>query len=65
MNKRDLSPIDQQWIQSYCDKFLEIATSLPEGPFKNAVTRRVECVMDLVESWQKRNEVKPLPEFKA
>lgn len=55
MTDRDRSPIDQQWIQHYCDEFLKIAPSLPEGPFRDAVLRRVECVMDMLEAWQKRN----------
>lgn len=54
----DRSPIDQQWIQRYCDEFIKIADKLPEGLLKQAVLRRVECVMDLTEGWQKRNEPK-------
>jgi len=55
---RDHSPIDQQWIQHYCDEFLKIAPQIPEGPFRDAILRRVECCMDLLEAWQKRNEPK-------
>ena len=51
----DRSPIDQQWIQHYCDEFIKVAASLPDGLLKQAVLRRVECVMDLTEAWQKRN----------
>jgi hypothetical protein len=51
----DRSPIDQQWIQRYCDTLLEAATKLSDGIFKDAILRRVECAMDLVEAWQKRN----------
>lgn len=49
------TPIDQMWIQHYCDEFLKIAPKLPEGPMRDAVLRRVECAMDLLEAWQKRN----------
>ena len=52
---RDKSPIDQEWINRYCDEFLKIAGQLPEGMMRDAVLRRVECVMDLTEAWQKRN----------
>lgn len=52
---RDLSPIDQQWINNYCEEFLKIASSLPEGSLRDAVLRRVECCFDLVEAWQLRN----------
>lgn len=55
MNDRDRSPIDQQWIQSYCDEFLRIAPTIPAGVFRDAILRRVECCMDLLEAWQKRN----------
>ncbi len=50
----DRSPIDQQWIQRYCDTLLEAAKRLDHGAMRDAVLRRVECVMDLVEAWQKR-----------
>jgi hypothetical protein len=50
----DRSPIDQQWIQEYCDQFLKIANEYPTGAFKDSMLRRVECAMDLVEAWQKR-----------
>lgn len=53
--ERDRSPVDQQWVQNYCDEFLKAAAMVPEGPFRDAVLRRVECVMDLLEAWQKRN----------
>jgi hypothetical protein len=55
MSERDRSPIDQQWIQKYCDEFLKVAGSIPEGVMRDAVLRRVEYVMDLLESWQNRN----------
>lgn len=55
---KDHSPIDQQWIKHYCDEFLKVAQMIPEGTFRDAVLRRVECVMDLLEAWQKRNEPK-------
>lgn len=51
----DISPIDQQWINKYCDEFLKIAETMPTGSFRDSILRRVECVMDLVEAWQKRN----------
>lgn len=53
--EKDRSPIDQRWIQTYCDEFMKVGDSLPEGLLKQAVIRRIECVMDLVEAWQKRN----------
>ena len=52
---RDRAPIDQRWIQTYCDKFLEVAGRLPEGVLRDATLRRVECCMDLLEAWQTRN----------
>lgn len=52
---KDLSPIDQQWINNYVGEFLKVADSIPHGVLRDAVLRRVECVMDLVELWQKRN----------
>lgn len=52
---RDKSPIEQQWINDYCVEFLKIADALETGVLRDAVLRRVECVMDLVESWQVRN----------
>ena len=55
MTTRDRLPIDQEWIQRYCDEFLKIAPMIPEGPMRDAVLRRVECAMDLLEAWQKRN----------
>ena len=55
---RDTLPIDQRWIQHYCDEFLKVAKDIPEGAFRDAVLRRVECCMDLLEAWQKRNEPK-------
>lgn len=58
MNDRDRSPIDQRWIQKYCDEFLQIAGNLSDGLLKDAVLRRVECVMDLLEAWQTRNQPK-------
>lgn len=59
MTARDRSPIDQQWVQRYCNEFLKIAEQLGENSILHAaVLRRVECVMDLIEAWQKRNEPK-------
>jgi hypothetical protein len=58
MTERDRSPIDQRWIQHYCDEFMKVASGMPEGKFKDTILRRVECCMDLVEAWQKRNEPK-------
>ncbi len=56
---RDRSPIDQRWIQNYCDQLLKVAGTLPErGVIREATMRRVECVMDLVEAWQKKDEAK-------
>lgn len=52
---RDRSPVDQRWIQNYCDEFLKVAGMVPEGAMRDAVLRRVECVMDLLEAWQQRN----------
>lgn len=55
---RDRAPIDQQWMQHYCDEMLKVAAQLPEGMFRDAVLRRVECVMELLEAWQTRNHPK-------
>jgi len=55
MPERDTSPIDQRWVQNYCDLFLKVSGELPEGTFRDSTLRRVEIVMDLVEAWQKRN----------
>jgi hypothetical protein len=52
---RDRAPMDQRWVQQYCDEFLKITATLPEGLLKQATLRRVECVMDLLDAWQKRN----------
>lgn len=52
---RDRAPIDQQWVQPYCDEFLKAAETLPCGGMRDMVLRRVECVMDLLEVWQLRN----------
>lgn len=53
---RDRSPIDQQWIQHYCDEFLKVvATAKLDGAMRDAVLRRVECCMDLLDAWQLRN----------
>jgi hypothetical protein len=52
---RDRSPIDQKWVQAYCDVLLKLAEELPQGLLRDATLRRIECVMDLVEAWQKRN----------
>lgn len=51
---RDRSPIDQKWVQDYCDEFIRVGNMLPEGAFKSAVFKRVEIVMDLMDAWQKR-----------
>lgn len=58
MTERDRSPIDQQWIQRYCDELLKVAPQIPEGAFRDAILRRAECVMDLVDAWQTRKELK-------
>ena len=50
----DRSPIDQQWIQNYCDEFLRVSAALPPGIYQDALLRRVECVLDLLEAWQNR-----------
>ena len=55
MSARDHSPIEQDWVRDYCDQFMRIAAELPPSPFRDAVLRRVECVQDLVEAWQKRH----------
>jgi hypothetical protein len=55
MNERDRNPVDQQWVQHYCDEFLKIAARLDDGLLKNAVLLRVEHAMDLLDAWQKRN----------
>lgn len=55
---RDRAPIDQQWMQRYCDEFLKIADAQPDGRLRDAILRRVECVMDLLEAWQTRNHPK-------
>lgn len=55
MTDRDRSPIDQQWIQQYCDQLLAVANRLPEGVTRDVVLRRVEYAMDLLEGWQKRH----------
>jgi hypothetical protein len=52
--ERDRSPIDQKWVQNYCDEFLKVAAQMPEGAFKATILRRVECCMDLLDAWQKR-----------
>lgn len=52
----DRSPIDQEWIKNYTDEFLKIASQFSEDSVMRAtILRRVECVQDLVEAWQKRN----------
>lgn len=53
--ERDRSPIDQRWVQDYCDAIMASAQQLEPGVFRDALLRRVECAMDLVEAWQKRN----------
>ena len=55
MSDRDRRPIDQQWIQHYCDEFLKVSELVPTGPLRDSVLRRVECCMDLLDAWQKRN----------
>lgn len=51
---RDLSPLNQRWIQEYTDQLLKAAGRLNDGPMKDAVLRRAEAIYDLVEAWQKR-----------
>jgi hypothetical protein len=53
---RDRAPIDQQWIQQYCDQLLKLAERLDAGPMRDATLRRIEAVMDLLDAWQKRQE---------
>lgn len=52
---RDLSPINQKWLMDYCNKFTYIAGNMPDGGLKEALLRRVECVLDVLEAWQLRN----------
>lgn len=56
--EKDYSPIEQEYVKNYCDEFLKVAVKLNDGPFKDAILRRVECVQDLVEAWQKRKHPK-------
>ena len=53
--EKDLSPIDQEWINQYVGDLLKAGNNLAPGPFQDAVLRRAECVMDLVEAWRIRN----------
>lgn len=53
--ERDRSPIDQRWVQHYCDTLLEFAKGVPLSPMHDAILKRVECAMDLLEAWQKRD----------
>ena len=55
MTTKDRAPIDQQWIQDYCDQLIAVAQRLGPGVMQDTTLRRIECVMDLVEAWQKRN----------
>jgi len=55
MPERDRSPIDQRWVQKYCDALLEAAKTFELGPMHDAILRRVECAMDLLDAWQKRD----------
>ncbi len=57
MTERDRSPIDQKWIQGYCDTLLEASTKF-DWPMRDAVLQRVDHAMDLLEAWQKRNAPK-------
>jgi hypothetical protein len=43
------------WINEYVDKTLAIASSLPPGPFRDAICSRAEHAMDLVEAWRHRD----------
>lgn len=52
---RDRAPIDQAWIQQYCDEFIKVGLTLPDGALKDAVTRRIDIIHDLVDAWQQRN----------
>ena len=54
MPDRDRSPIDQQWVQGYCETLVKAAERFPQGAMRDAILRRAECVMDLVEAWQER-----------
>lgn len=57
----DLSPIDQRWIQHYCDQLLAVAEQLPQGSMREALFSRIEHAMDLVEAWRTRNTPPSLP----
>jgi hypothetical protein len=37
--ERDRSPIDQQWIQNYCDEFLKVSARLGPGPCDGSSAR--------------------------
>lgn len=52
---KDDSPINQAWIKEYVDQCIKISGTLPHGPMRDSVLRRVDYVMDLVEAWQKRH----------
>lgn len=48
--------IPQSWIKNYVDQLLSVAKELPTGPLRDALLRRAECVMDLVEAWSKHGK---------
>jgi hypothetical protein len=52
---KDYSDIPQEWIREYTNQFLKIAVDMPQGLFKDAILRRVECCQDLVKAYQERN----------
>lgn len=52
--ERDRTPMDQRWVQNYVEQLQNAAAKFPPGAMQDALLRRVEAVMDLVEAWQKR-----------
>ena len=48
----DLSPIPQEWIKAQVDALLAAAQRLGKGTLSEAIARRAENYMDLVESWK-------------
>lgn len=56
MTERDRSPIDQRWLQDQCDVLLRTAQMMPEGVMKDALLKRAEITLDILEAWQRRGE---------
>ncbi len=48
------TPIDQEWIRQYVDQLLAVAGTLPEGAMRDALMKRAEHALDLVEAWHAR-----------